>query len=165
MTWSSPPPRQKALPINPAAIKRAYHDTLKNLWRMGWKTSDRGKRDALFDEATPSKKFLKMISQSELSREDASRISQLRTAHAPVNQYLNRIGRASSTRCPACGEESESVEHLLLQCPNYVYKRWELDHQAKKNRKTLTLETVLGCPEMAVSLAKYIKATRRFQQS
>ena len=131
----------------------------------GWKSSDRGKRDARFDEATPSKKFLKMISQSKLSREDTSCISQLRIAHAPVNQYLNCIGRASSARCPACGDESESVEHLILHCPNYAHERWELDRQAKKNRKTLTLETVLGCPEMAVPLAKYLKATRRFQQS
>ena len=160
-----PPLVRKSLPINPAAIKRAHHDALKALWRTGWKTSDRGKRDACFDEATPSKKFLKTISQSELSREDASRISQLRIAHAPVNQDLNRIGRASSTRCPACGDESETIEHLLLRCPNYAYERWELDRQAKKLRKRLTMETVLGCPEMAVPLAKYIKATQRFQQS
>ena len=160
-----PPLARKPLPINPTAIKRAHHDALKALWRMGWKTSDRGIRDARFNEATPSRKFLKTISQSELSREDASRISQLRIAHAPVNQYLNRIGRASSARCPACGDESESVEHLLLRCPNYAHKRWELDRQAKKIRKTLTLETILGRPEMAIPLAKYIKATRRFQQS
>jgi hypothetical protein len=134
---------------------------------MWWKTSERGKRDALFDEAAPSKKFLKTISQSELSREDSSsnRIAQLRIAHAPVNQYLDRIGRASSSRCPACGDESETVEHFLLRCPNYAHKIWEIDRQAKTRRKPLTLETLLGCPEMAIPLAKYIKATSRFQQN
>jgi ribonuclease HI len=80
-----PPLARKPLPINPAAIKRAHHDTLKAHWKMGWKTSDRGKRDAHFDKATPSKKFLKMISQSKLCHEDASHLSQLRIAHAPVN--------------------------------------------------------------------------------
>ena len=77
---------------------------------------------------------------------------------------LNRIGRASSARCPAYGDESETVEHLLLRCPNYAYERWELDRQAKKRRKPLSLDTLLGCPEMAAPLAKYIKASGRFQQ-
>jgi hypothetical protein len=57
-----PPHARKPLPINPAAIKRTHHDTLKACWKMGWKTSDRGKRDAHFDKAMPLKKFLKMIS-------------------------------------------------------------------------------------------------------
>jgi hypothetical protein len=118
-----PPLARKPLLINPTAIKRAHHDTLKAHWKMGWKTSDRGKRDAHFNKAMPSKKFLKTISQSKLSHEDTSCLSQLRIAHAPVNQYLNRIGRVSSARCPACGNKSETVEHLLLRCPNYAYER------------------------------------------
>jgi ribonuclease HI len=168
---------RKPLPINPAAIKRAHHDALKTLWKTRWKASERGKRDAIFDAATPSKKFLKTISQSELSREDSSRIAQLRLAHAPLrlahaplrlahaplNQYLNRIGRADSARCPACGDESETVEHFLLRCPNYAHERWDLDQQAKKRSKSLTLKSLLGQPEMAVPLAKYIRATSRFQ--
>jgi hypothetical protein len=80
-----PPLAQKPLLINLTAIKRVHHDALKAHWKMGWKTSDRGKRDACFDEATPSKKFLKIISQSKLSHEDVSHLSQLRIAHTPVN--------------------------------------------------------------------------------
>jgi hypothetical protein len=113
---------RKPLPTNPTATKRVHHKALKALWKMWWKASERGRRDALLNEAMPSKKFLKMISQSELSHEDSSRIMQLKLMHAPVNQYLNCIDRANSTRCPACGNESETVEHFLLQCPNYVHK-------------------------------------------
>jgi ribonuclease HI len=154
---------RKPLPTNPAATKRAHHEALKALWKTWWKASERGRRDALLDKATPSKKFLKIISQSELSHEDSSRITQLRLTHAPVNQYLNRIDRANSARCPACGDESETVEHFLLWCPNYAHERWELDQQAKKWRKRLTLGTLLGCPKMAIPLAKFIKSTGRFQ--
>ena len=155
---------RKPLPINPAASKRAHHDALNALWKTRWRASERGRRDALLDEATPSKKFLKTISQSELSRADSSRIAQFRLAHVPVNQYLNRIGKANSARCPACGDESETAEHFLLRCPNYAHERWDLEQQAKKRRKQLTLKTLLGCPEMAIPLAKFIKATSRFQQ-
>ena len=124
---------RKPLPINPAAIKRVHHDTLKVLWKTWWKASERGRRrDAPFDEATPSKKFLKIISQSKLSREDSSCITQLRIMHAPVNQYLNRIGRTSSARCLACSDESETVVHFMLRCPNYTHERREIDRQAKK---------------------------------
>ena len=66
---------------------------------------------------------------------------------------------------PACSNKSETVEHLLLRCPNYAYERWEMDQHTKKSCKPLTLETPLGCPKMAVPLAKYIKATGRFQQN
>ena len=109
---------RKPLPINPAAIKRAHHDTLKVLRKKWWKALERGRRrDAPFDEATPSKKFLKTISHSKLSREDSSRITQLRIMCAPVNQYLNRIGRTSSARCLARGDELETVVHFMLRCP------------------------------------------------
>ena len=103
-----------------------------------------------------------MISQGELSCEDSSRIAQLRLAHVPLNQYLNRIGRVDSTRCLACGNEPESVEHFLLCCPSYAHERWDLERQAKKLRKPLTLGSLLGHPEMAIPLAKYLGATSRF---
>jgi hypothetical protein len=113
---------RKPLPTNPAATKRVHHKALKALWKMWWKALKRGRRDTLLDKAMPLKKFLKMISQSELSCKDSSHIMQLRLVHALVNQYLNHIGRANSTRCPACGDKSETVEHFLLQCPNYVHE-------------------------------------------
>ena len=154
---------RKPLLTNPAAVKRAYHDALKARWAEEWKGSPRGRRTIRIDHSTPSKGFLGTISQSELSRKAASRIVQLRLAHAPVNQYLKRIGRVDSARCPACGAEEETIEHLLLACPAYAHERWALDKQAKKQRKQLTMATALGERSMAIPLANYIDATHRFK--
>jgi len=162
--WALPPYLRKPLLINPAAAKRDHHEGLKKIWKKEWTATARGQKAARIDGTTPSKKFLKSVSQTELSRIDASRIAQLRLGHAPVNKYLKRMGRVDSARCPACGDDEETPEHFLIHCPSYAHERWALAQQAIKLRKALTMETLLGEPEMARTLAKYIRATNRFRQ-
>jgi hypothetical protein len=72
---------RKPLPTNPAAVKRAHQDMLKRKWAEKWRRSPRGRRAGQIEESTPSKKLLTLISQSELSREAASRIAQLRICY------------------------------------------------------------------------------------
>jgi len=55
------------------------------------------------------------------------------------------------------------MEHFLLHCPNYAYECWALAQQANKQHKRLSLETLLGTPDMAISLANYIDASGRFK--
>ena len=109
-----PPYLRKPLLINPTAVKRAHHKGLKKKWKDKCAASVRGQRAVCFDGSTPSKKFLKTISQTELSCIDASRIAQFRLGHTPVNLYLRHMRRVDNTRCPACGDEEETVEHFLL---------------------------------------------------
>jgi ribonuclease HI len=156
---------RKTLPTNPAAIKRVYHDELKSQWAEGWRKSQRGQRALHIDKTTPSAKFLNAISISELSREAASRIMQMKLAHAPLNQYLKRIGKVDSVRCSACRVEQETIEHFLLNCPSYAHKHWALKRQARKISKQLMMETLLGEPEMTLPLVNYIKATLRFRKN
>jgi ribonuclease HI len=154
---------RKSILINPVAAKRVYHYELKREWIEGWRKSQRGKRVTQIDKTTPSNKFLKAISSSKLSRKVSSQIVQLRISHAPVNQYLKQIGKVDSARCPACRAEQETIEHFLLLCPSYAHEQWALERQAKKLCRHLTMETLLGKPEMAHPLANYIDAMHRFQ--
>ena len=117
------------------------------------------------DKSTPSARFINAISSSKINRETASRIAQLKLTHMPLNTYLKRIGRATSTRCPACGAEEETIDHFLLDCPNYAYERWALNRQAIKIGKQLTRETIMGEQGMLEALARYIEATHRFAQN
>jgi hypothetical protein len=103
------------------------------------------------------------ISRADLSREAASRIAQLRLTHAPVNQYLKRIRKVDSARCPACGADKETIEHFLLSCLSYAHERWTLAQIVRKKKKYLTLETLLGNPDLVLPLANYIDATQRFK--
>lgn len=156
---------RKPLLINPAAIKRTYHDSLKNSWTENWRQSPRGRKMRRTDKSTPSARFINAISSSKINRETASRIAQLKLKHIPLNTYLKRIGRAASTRCPACGAEEETIDHFLLDCPNYAHERWALNKQAVKIGKQLTMDTIIGEQEMLEALARYIEATHRFAQN
>ena len=111
----------------------------------------------------PSKLFLKSISQGNLSREVASRLAQIRLTHIPLNSYLHCFKRVDSARCPACGEDEENLDHFLIRCPIYAYERWELSQAVRKKHQTLTLDTILGDPDMTIPLAKFITATQRFR--
>ena len=116
------------------------------------------------DGSTPSVKFLKTISTDKLSRKAASRIAQLRRlGHIPLNSYLHRFKRADKANCAACGEDFKSPSHFLLSCRSYAFERWALERQARK-KKSLTLETLLGDPDLALPLGNYIDGTGRFKQ-
>jgi ribonuclease HI len=159
-----PPYLRKPLLINPAAIKRSFHEELKKEWTNKWRNSIRGQRAIKLDKTTPSKKFLGAISNNELSREMASRITQFKISHAPINHFLKRIGKVDSARCPACGADEETIEHYLLTCPSYAHERWALTQQTKKKRKQLTIETLLGEQDLTIPLTNYIEATHRFDK-
>ena len=132
-------------------------------WKHDWHKTERGKRTRKIDNTTPSMKFLKTISNVKLSREDASRIAQLRLQHIPLNKYLHKFKRTDKANCPACGEENKTIAHFLLHCPMYTFERWALSKHAKKRHKELTIESLLGDPELAIPLANYMDGTSRFK--
>ena len=155
---------RKPLLINPAAVKREHHESQMKKWKGEWKGTIRGQRAECLDGSTLSRKFLNAISQKELSCNDASQLAQFRLRHAPVNQYLKRIRRVDSVRCPMCGDEEEMAEHFMLRCPAYAHERWALTEKAKKLRKLMDMEMLLGNLEMTNKVAKYIRASNQFQQ-
>ena len=106
---------------------------------------------------------VKTISKEGISCKAASRIAQLRLQHVPLNSYLFQFKRVDKPSCPACGEAKENIAHFLLRCPSYAFERWALARQAKKNRKHMTVESLLGNPELAAPLSKYIESTGRFK--
>ena len=111
----------------------------------------------------PSKGFLKRISNPDLTHKSASTVAQLMILHIPLNAYLQRFKKVDSAHCPTCGAKREDLEHFLLFCPSYAHKRWLLKQQAKKKRKCLTMEMLLGDLDLTVHLANYIDAMHRFK--
>ena len=157
-----PPLLRKPLLINPSAAKRAYNESLTIKWKTDWEQSPRGRKMKMLDNTTPSAKFLKTISNPKLSCEAASRIAQLRLQHVPLNSYLHHFKRVDKANCLACGADDKSIAHFLLFCPSYVHERWSLERLARKMRKTLLIETLLGDLDFAVPLSSYIDRTKHF---
>ena len=154
---------RKPLCSNPAALRREHSDKLKKNWTDKWRQSKRGIITLRSDKSSPSDKFLKTISNPKLSRKAASQIAQLRMRHFPLNGYLHKIKRVDKANCPACGADDESITHFLLTCQSYAFERWALAQQVRKTKKSMTVETLLGEPGLAVPLANYIESTSRFR--
>ena len=83
--------------------------------------------------------------------------------HFPLNSYLHKIKCVDKANCPACGEIEENITHFLLTCPMYAHERWALARAARKLMKNMTVEVLLGEPELASPLANYIESTGRFR--
>jgi hypothetical protein len=145
-----------------STIRQKHNETLKHKWAASWAASPKYRRHRYQDILTPhSQKFLKYISNPDISRVNASHIFQLRVGHAPLNQYLYKFKRVNNPRCPACGHTNETVEHFLLYCPNYTHKRWPIINQ---NRGSVPkLVKILTSTKMLIPLANYLDATGRFQ--
>jgi len=153
---------RKPLLTNPSAVKRAHNDRLKVKWASIWRKSKRGRIMVKSNKTTPSNRFLKAISLTNITRSTASLISQLRLTHIPLYSYLKRFKRVDSKRCPVCGADEETIEHYLLFCPAYAHERWALARQVKKKNKPLTIETLLGESNLVTPLGNYINAMQRF---
>ena len=106
--------------------------------------------------------FLYAISNADISCKSASLITQLLTAHAPLNAFLKQINKINSARCLSCGTSPETVRHFLLVCPGYAFERWALEAHLKKKQKALTLENLLGDSDLTILLANFINVSHRF---
>ena len=155
---------RKTLPLNPAALRQQHNAKLLSDWATEWKNSKRGRAFLRLDKTTPSPRFLKQISNPNLSRKLASLIAQLATSHVPLNAYLYKFKLVDKPQCPACGDSKEDMDHFLLKCPAYAHERWALSQSAKKKKKLLTIEALFSDQDLTVPLANFVKATHRFSQ-
>jgi ribonuclease HI len=152
---------RKPLKHNKSAAKQAHKKKLKEAWRKAWSKSPRAKRFKPFDSTLPSPKFVKLISDPNISRQGASWLFQLRTGHFPLNEYLFRFKRAESSKCPACGHHSKTPQHFILDCPTYAHERWALI--ARKGREGKKYANIIGKPKNAITLINFIHATGRLK--
>ena len=159
---SLPPLLRRPLKNNKSALRQHKKSDLKTRWKQEWDASTRAKKYKDLNISSPSKNFIKLISDDRLSRLDASRLFQLRTGHIPLNVYLERFKRADSARCPACGHPREDAHHFLLECPAYRHERWTLLRHCKSREPRM--KDIINRSELAVPLANYIQATGRFNQ-
>jgi hypothetical protein len=55
----------------------------------------------------------------------ASRYYQLKTGHAPVGVFLQRIKVQEGASCQWCQAPRESVRHLMLECQQWTAQQWK----------------------------------------
>ena len=157
-----PPCLRKTIGHSLSAIRQARNANLKLKWTAAWIKSPRYQRSQYKDLLTPySQKYLKYISNENISRRTASTIFQLRTGHVPLNFYLCRFKKVQSPQCPACGHPKETPIHFLLQCPKFAHERWPLLNAV--GGRPPKLPRLLSSSKLLLPLANYIEATERFK--
>ena len=132
-------------------------------WRREWRGSPRSAKFKFIDSSLPSCRFIKLISNTKITRADASKMFQLCSGHIPLNAYLFRFMKKENAQCPACGARKEMPQHFLLECPAYKHKRRKLG--PKKGELEKKFVEVISSEKKIVALAQYIQATGRFTEA
>jgi ribonuclease HI len=124
-------------PLIPLQVQAAKEATYRR-WRSEWWASEKGQHLRSIDTATPGPHVRNLY--DKLPRSLAGLLAQLRTGHCWLNQHRKRMGRIDNDRCE-CGE-TESVSHVILECPLLQEDRQKL--QQETGLKTITLSALLG---------------------
>lgn len=144
------------LPDSAAALRAAFKKDASRQWQARWADSERGRRYSRFDTTPPSARVTRMY--RGLKRGQAALLTQLRTGHVALNQYLHRIGAVDSPLCTRCGE-LETVDHFLLRCPRFLEPRQTLRGQLKG--QILSARSLLGSRPNLAPLMAFIESTGR----
>jgi hypothetical protein len=139
------------------ALRRAKEKTLAR-WTKEWKAEPRrggfGDANRIKPKAKPTKLF------KELSREVFGRLVQCRTGHSYTGEYYKWFHIEEETTC-SCGEEIQSREHILRECPKYDSHR----HILKEVSKDVALQEILGTKKGIEALAEFIEASGAFTRN
>ena len=153
---------RKTLKRSKSAAIQKEGDVRMERWRREWRESTRADKFKHIDSSLPSRRFIKLISNTKITRADASKMFQLRTGHIPLNAYLFRFKKKENPKCPACGARKEMPQHFLLECPAYAYERRKLG--PKKGEMERKFAEIISSGRSIVALAHYMKATGRFAE-
>src|SRR6266481_2973438 len=104
-----------------------------------------------------------MHATDSLTRAQVSILMQLQMGHAPLNGFLQRIGKVSSLLCPACSKAEETVHHFLFDCPTHAHARHSLAR--KLGRLSKSLQHLLGNWRSFKTVLKYVRETGRFRET
>jgi hypothetical protein len=161
-----PPLLRSSLPTSASAIKQEHMAKLGRAWKEKWLDSPRRQRFEQIDTTFPFSSYRKRL--DKMTREQASRLMQIRSGHIPLNSYLFKISKTDSPACRACqnnqGDETppETVTHFLFECEAYTAQR---QHLAKKTGSAnLNLKAIMGNTKSMRALAIFVTKTRRFDQ-
>jgi ribonuclease HI len=154
----------------PTASKAFQYPPLKSCWAQKIKTIAKEQWNKAWLTKTQTAHHLRRISTKQgiktgpklynniSSRATCAQVVQLRTGHCGLNKYLHRFKKRDSPTCE-CGYGEETVEHFLLECPNYKEARKEL--RRKVGTRKMKVASLLGDAKTVELTMEYVKATKR----
>ena len=146
-------------------LVRLAHDRVQTSWNQSW-----------LDNVNNSGKghFLTLIKNQvgfwpwahNNKRTVETALARLHTGHAGVRAHLARFKLCDSPLC-SCGSP-ETIEHLLLHCPQHAPARFQLTNTLTRLNIPVTLQNLLGggpypCPiqnQIVDAVATFLSATK-----
>ncbi len=158
---------RRKLPASKAALKQAKTEETKIKWNMEWRKSPRFERMKRIDPNHPYNKFRKR--RDNLTRNQGSILVQIRSGHIPVNTYLKKIGKREDDRCEWCWKNlcrhtPDTVNHLILDCPEHHWARDEIKHKLGRSN-SYDLAKLFQTEKGMKALLSFLDDTRRFRES
>jgi len=151
----------RGIPASKSAIKQVLRARVKKKEVKLFQASHRFPKMSRIDPSMPNTKFPREIAR--LDRKHSSILTQLRTAHVPLQAYLHRFKLEPSPTCPHCLIEPESVTHYLKICNAFNEPRNAL--QREIGLLTNIDLSILGNRKHRDALLRYIHRTGRFSES
>lgn len=102
--------------------KRTINEALLDDWETIWVHGKHG-RYLHSPDARPDKKVLRV--HKGLPRAISSIMTQMRTGKIGLRAYLHKINQAETSQC-TCNQGEQTVEHILLNCREWIAERQEL---------------------------------------
>lgn len=144
------------LPATIADARNTVRSCLSRLWEQEWRACTKGKATKLF---LPSTQLPSALFSSSITRE----LAQVLTGHCYLAGHLHRLRLTTTTSCQ-CGEEYESVQHVLLSCPASDTHRSILRETLAKAAITWppSLERLCLSPIGVAGLVRFARESGRF---
>ena len=103
-------------PIPQSYIKRLIDDKVTRMNQETWLTD--GPRHTKLTLGHKHANIIKNLNTTlSNNRQNYRTAVHLITGHCGLNKHLHTIRKSSTSACPMCGDEEETVSHFLGQCP------------------------------------------------
>lgn len=120
-------------------LKREFKLETWNMTQESLVKDARIKGKAYFENFYNGKKKKMWFHKLNYLRYFITLINRLRTNHYNVNELLARKGIVESARCE-CGNEIESIEHVIWWCSRYDEAKARLDIELRKIGNTVEID-------------------------
>lgn len=139
-----------------SAAKTDIRRRANQQWTEAWAYNTTGRKTFKLTREPTAKVLVKYVN---MTQKQSSVIIQARTGKIGLRSYLYTINAKPSREC-LCGEGPQTVEHVLLCCPEFNDLRGEM----WEGKRETNLTRLLGDPAIAKRAANFLLATGKLYQ-
>ena len=153
---------QIRVPPLKAAIRATHRQQMYECWQTSWTNEVKGK-DLGVLVPQPDKKGL-MI-HTKLKKSQSSLLVQTRTGKIGLRSFLYTRKIVEDERCK-CGHTSQTVRHILMECPNFNRLRQEIwkEERRKEPFRVVEWKKMLTYPPYTKKAIDFMRRTRLLKQ-